>query len=224
MKDYLVAPDGITNLKKQDLKNLTILVGSSSGYWNYREGTDFTLNTATINPEDDIVISWNSSVGANVPVSGSSYWIKYMYKKVQSDYEPKLHFSLPSIEADHGPEFSSGVLSPLTIAANLLLEGQTTNGGGVYIIPTTNDSLLAYKKALKLAENIKVDTILTISQSLDVRIATLEHITKMSDMFIGKPRTTIFTNIDLDLATVKDQIIALNSNRATLFGNSFVSI
>lgn len=195
-------------------------IGNIPGYYNYTLGTDYTIDT------DKTKITW---VGTNKPVVGSVFYITYKLNKSEArgDFDPKLMFNQSQIEAEYGPEYLNGVIQPLSLGADLVLEGQTLLGGGVYCVQVTEDTEAAYKAAIDKLDKINVQTVICLKQdSLTLRNYLIEKNETMSSNLYKKFRTTfIVPNSDtLPIETVVAQRQGLDNERVTYFANKKLTI
>lgn len=204
---------------KQDIMQVTG-VGSIPGFNDYVLGTDYTLD------EQNTTITW---IGSHKPLVNSTFYVSYKLNKSEErgDYEPKLMFNQTQIKEQYGPEYLNGVIQPLTLGADLVLEGQTLLGGGVYCVQVTEDSEAAYKAAIDKLDKINVQTVICLKQdSLTLRNYLIQKNAEMSSNLYKKFRTTFIVPNSDDLT--QDQIVAqregLDNERVTYFANKKVTI
>ena len=215
--DTIKLPSGV-NATTGDITEV-ISLGNIPGFDNYVLGTDYTIDA------NNTTITWLS---ANKPVSGSTFYVSYKLNKSESrgDFEPKLMFNQTQIAETYGPEYLNGVIQPITLAADLVLEGQTLLGGGVYCVQVTADTEAAYKAAIDKLMKVNVQTVIILKQdSLSLRNYLIQNIATCSSSLYGKERTTfIIPNDDLSTDAVVAQRDALMNDRVTYFANKKVTI
>lgn len=195
-------------------------VGNIPGYYNYTLGTDYTIDS------DNTTITW---IGANKPAINSVFYITYKLNKSETrgDYEPKLMFNQTQVQQTFGPEYLNGVIQPLSLGADLVLDGQTLLGGGVYCVQVTADTVAAYKDAIDKLDKINVQTVICLKQDdLTLRNYLIQKNEEMSSNLYKKFRTTFIVPNNDDLT--QEQIVAqrqgLDNERITYFGNKKVTI
>ena len=192
-------------------------IGNVPGYYNYTLDVDYTLD------EDLTTITWISD---NKPTVGSTFYISYKLNKTAEDYEPKLMFNQTQIAETYGPEYLDGVIQPLTLGADLVLEGQTLLGGGVYCVQVTEDTEAAYKAAIDKLDKVNVQTVIILKQdSLTLRNYLIQKNEEMSSNLYKKFRTTfIVPNENLTPDAIAEQRKGLDNERITYFANQKVTI
>lgn len=194
-------------------------IGNIPGYYNYTLGTDYTIDA------DKTTITWISD---NKPMVNSTFYISYKLNKSEArgDYDPKLMFNQTQIAETYGPEYLNGVIQPLTLGADLVLEGQTLLGGGVYCVQVTEDSEAAYKAAIDKLDKINVQTVICLKQdSLTLRNYLIQKNEEMSSNLYKKFRTTfIVPNDGAEIETIIAQRQGLDNERVTYFANKKVTI
>ena len=216
--DVILLPDGSSALQN-DILMITGL-GNIPGFYNYTLGVDYTID------ELKTKITWISS---NKPSAGSTFYITYSLNKSKErgDFEPELMFNPTAIAVEYGPEYEYGVVQPLTLGADLVLEGQTLLGGGVYCCQVEEDSEAAYMAAIDKMAKINVQTIIILKQdSISLRNYLIQSINTCSSSLYGKERTTfIVPNSD---TLTEDDIVAqregLMNDRITYFANKEVTV
>ncbi len=164
------------------------------------------------------------------PTAGSSFYVTYKQYKSPEDYEPKYKYSTESIVAEYGAEYDNGVVNSLTLAANLVIEGQTVYGGGVLCCQAESNDLAGWKEAIdKLDKKVFNTYILTnqdeqIGQQLQAylknKIETLSSITYKAE------KTAFFVPPfkEWDIMTIGAYRQSLNYDRITLFGNKTCTV
>lgn len=195
-------------------------VGNIPGYYNYTLGTDYTIDN------DKTTITW---ISANKPAVNSTFYITYKLNKSEArgDYDAKLMFNQTQIAETYGPEYLNGVIQPLTLGADLVLEGQTLLGGGVYCVQVTADTEAAYKAAIDKLDKINVQTVICLKQdSLTLRNYLIQKNEEMSSNLYKKFRTTFIVpnSDDTDIETIVAQRQGLDNERVTYFANKKVTI
>lgn len=195
-------------------------VGNIPGYYNYTLGTDYTIDN------DKTTITW---ISENKPTVNSTFYITYKLNKSEArgDYDAKLMFNQTQIAETYGPEYLNGVIQPLTLGADLVLEGQTLLGGGVYCVQVTADTEAAYKAAIDKLDKINVQTVICLKQdSLTLRNYLIQKNEEMSSNLYKKFRTTFIVpnSDDTDIETVVAQRQGLDNERVTYFANKKVTI
>ena len=195
-------------------------VGSIPGFNDYILGTDYTIDA------DKTTITW---IGTHKPLANSTFYISYKLNKSETrgDFDPKLMFNQTQISEQYGPEYLNGVIQPLTLGADLVLEGQTLLGGGVYCVQVTEDTVAAYKAAIDKLDKINVQTVIILKQDdISLRNYLIEKNAEMSSNLYKKFRTTFIVPNNDDLT--QDQIVAqrqgLDNDRVTYFANKKVTI
>lgn len=216
--DTILLPSGALSVQG-DIMSITG-IGNIPGFYNYSEGVDYTID------ENKTTVTWISD---NKPSVGSVFYISYKLNKSKDrgDFNPKLLFDTTSIKTEYGPEYLNGVIQPLTLAADLVLEGQTTLGGGVYCCQVEEDTEAAYKAAIDKMSNLNIQTIIVLKQdSISLRNYLIQNINTCSSSLYGKERTTFITPNDDSLTN--DSIIAqregLMNQRVTYFANKKITI
>jgi len=216
--DAILLPSG-TPAVAGDIMEIVGL-GNIPGYYNYTLNTDYTID------EDNTTITW---IGTNKPVANSTFYITYKLNKSETrgDYDPKLMFNQTQIKEQYGPEYLNGVIQPLTLGADLVLDGQTLLGGGVYCVQVTEDTVAAYKAAIDKLDKINVQTVICLKQDdLTLRNYLIQKNEEMSSNLYKKYRTTFIVPNDDTLT--QDQIVAqrqgLDNERITYFANKKVTI
>lgn len=195
-------------------------VGNIPGYYNYTLGTDYTIDN------DKTTITW---ISANKPAVNSTFYITYKLNKSEArgDYDAKLMFNQTQIAETFGPEYLNGVIQPLTLGADLVLEGQTLLGGGVYCVQVTADTEAAYKAAIDKLDKINVQTVICLKQdSLTLRNYLIQKNEEMSSNLYKKFRTTFIVPNDdeLGIEAIVAQRQGLDNERVTYFANKKVTI
>ena len=195
-------------------------VGSIPGFYDYVEGTDYTIDA------NKTTITW---IGTHKPADNSTFYISYKLNKSEArgDYDVKLMFNQTQIAETYGPEYLNNVIQPLTLGADLVLEGQTLLGGGVYCVQVTADTVAAYKAAIDKLDKVNVQTVICLKQDdISLRNYLIEKNATMSSNLYKKFRTTFIVPNSDDLT--QDQIVAqregLDNDRVTYFANKKVTI
>lgn len=218
--DYILLPDG-TTATPSDILSVDG-IGNIPGYFNYTANIDYIISEL----DDKAVITW---LGDNKPVANSTFYISYKLNKseLRGDYDPKLLFNQSAIKETYGPEYLNGVIQPLTLAADLVLEGQTLLGGGVYCVQVTSDTEAAYKAAIDKLMKINVQTVIILKQdSLSLRNYLIQSIETCSSDLYGKERTTFIVpdSVELPVETMVAQREGLKNTRVTYFCNKLCTI
>lgn len=195
-------------------------IGNIPGYYNYTLGTDYTIDA------DNTTITW---IGTNKPALNSTFYITYKLNKSEArgDYDAKLLFNQTQIAETYGPEYLNGVVQPITLAADLVLEGQSLLGGGVYCVQVTADTVAAYKAAIDKLDKINVQTVIILKQDdISLRNYLIEKNAEMSSNLYKKFRTTFIVpnNDDLTQDAIVAQRQGLDNDRVTYFANKKVTI
>lgn len=216
--DVILLPSGLAASAGNILEVTS--VGSIPGFNDYVLGTDYTIDS------DNTTITWISN---NKPVANSVFYISYKLNKSEAngDYDPKLMFNQTQIAETYGPEYLNGVIQPLTLGADLVLEGQTLLGGGVYCVQVTEDTEAAYKAAIDKLDKINVQTVICLKQdSLTLRNYLIQKNEEMSSNLYKKFRTTFIVpnSDDLPIETIVAQRQGLDNERITYFANKKVTI
>lgn len=215
--DYIKLPNN-TNATSGDILEV-IGIGNIPGFDNYTLNTDYTLDA------NNTTITW---ISTNKPAAGSTFFISYKLNKSEErgDFEPALMFNQTSIAEKYGPEYLNNVIQPITLAADLVLEGQTLLGGGVYCCQVTADTEKAYQDAIDKLMKLDVQTIIILKQdSIALRNYLIQNIATCSSALYGKERTTfIVPNGDLSTDAIVAQRNALMNDRITYFANKQVTI
>lgn len=215
--DAIKLPNG-TNASNGDIVEI-LGIGNIPGFNNYVLNTDYTIDS------NNTTITW---ISANKPANGSVFYVSYKLAKSENrgDFDPVLLFNQTAIAEKYGPEYLNGVIQPITLAADLVLEGQTLLGGGVYCCQVTADTDAAYQDAIDKLMNINVQTIIILKQdSLSLRNYLIQNIATCSSSLYGKERTTfIVPNGDLSTDAIVAQRDALMNDRVTYFANKKVTI
>lgn len=217
-QDSILLADG-SKAKPGDLYEFDF-AGSIPGFNNYVLGTDYEINA------DKTVITWKST-STNVPATGSTYYITYKVNKKAEDYLPKQFFNSGAIELEYGPEMENGVINQLTLAADLLLEGQTTAGGGVVLCQVEKDTVAGWKAAINKMTNQSINTLICLKQDdIGVRSYLIEKIMYASADNYKHERTTFITPTSAGLTadTLAAQRKALMNDRVTFFANYEVTV
>ena len=216
--DKILLPDG-TDAEAGDITEV-VGVGNVPSFYNYVLGTDYTLDS------DNTTITWISS---NRPVKSSTFYVTYKLNKSseRGDFNPTLLFNQTSIQQVYGPEYLNGVVQPLSLAADLVLEGQTLVGGGVYCVQVEADTEAAYKAAIDKLDKINVQTVIILKQdSLTLRNYLIQKIESCSSSLYGKERTTFIVpnSNSLSVDAIVAQRAGLQNRRISYFANKKVNI
>lgn len=217
-QDAILLADG-SQAKPGDLYEFDF-AGSIPGFNNYVLGTDYEVNA------DKTVITWKTS-STNVPAAGSTYYISYKLNKKAEDYLPKQFFNSGAIELEYGPEMENGTINQLTLAASLLLEGQTTAGGGVVLCQVEKDTVAGWKAAINKMTNQNINTLICLKQDdIGVRSYLIEKVMYASADNYKHERTTFITPTSAGLTadTLAAQRKALMNDRVTFFANHEVTV
>ena len=235
--DSVLRPDG-TRMEYKDLVSV-IRIGSLPGLADFIPVTDYVIIGSegagtTESPWGGYaLISW---VGSNIPENASIFYITYNVAKDKEDYEPKLFFNPTDIQNEYGPEYADGVLQPISLAADLVLEGQTLNGGGVWccqVEAISDDELVdpaviaEYKSAIDRLTQIDVQTIIMLKQdSLPLRNYLIQNIATCSSSLYGRERTAFIVpnNDGLSAMDIIAQREGLMNDRLTYFTNKSVTV
>lgn len=216
--DAILLPSG-TAASVGDILSVTG-VGSIPGFYDYVLGTDYTIDA------NKTTITW---IGTHKPADNSTFYISYKLNKSEArgDYDVKLMFNQTQIAETYGPEYLNNVIQPLTLGADLVLEGQTLLGGGVYCVQVTADTVAAYKAAIDKLDKVNVQTVICLKQDdISLRNYLIEKNATMSSNLYKKFRTTFIVPNSDDLT--QDQIVAqregLDNDRVTYFANKKVTI
>jgi len=216
--DAILLPSGLA-ASAGDILEVTSL-GSIPGFNDYILNVDYTLDT------DNTTITW---IGDHKPVANSVFYISYKLNKSEArgDYDPKLMFNQTQISEQYGPEYINGVIQPLTLGADLVLEGQTLLGGGVYCVQVTADTNAAYKAAIDKLDKINVQTVIILKQDdIELRNYLIQKNAEMSSNLYKKFRTTFIVPNDdsLDQEAIVAQRQGLDNDRVTYFANKKVTV
>ena len=210
----------VTPVKPQRDILEVIGIGNIPGYYNYTKDVDYTIDA------NNTVITW---ISTNKPAVNSTFYITYKLNKSEErgDYDAKLLFNQTQIAETYGPEYVNNVIQPLTLGADLVLEGQTLLGGGVYCVQVKEDTVAAYKAAIDKLDKINVQTVIILKQDdLTLRNYLIQKNEEMSSNLYKKFRTTFIVPNSDDLT--QDQIVAqragLDNDRVTYFANKKVTI
>lgn len=194
-------------------------IGNIPGFFNYVLDTDYTINNS------NTMITWISN---NKPSAGSAFYITYKLNKSLSrgDFEPVLLFNQTAVKEIYGPEYLNNVVQPLTLGADLVLEGQTLVGGGVYCCQVTDDTDASYQSAINKMMLLNIQTIIILKQdSIALRNYLIQNIATCSSALYGKERTTfIVPNDTLSVDGIVAQRSALMNDRITYFANQNCTI
>lgn len=216
--DTILLPSGLPAAAGDILEVLG--VGNIPGYYNYTKDVDYVIDA------DKTTITW---ISTNKPAINSTFYISYKLNKSETrgDFDPKLMFNQTQIKEQYGPEYLNGVIQPLTLGADLVLEGQTLVGGGVYCVQVTADTIAAYKAAIDKLDKINVQTVIILKQDdISLRNYLIQKNEEMSSNLYKKFRTTFI--VPNDDALTQDQIVdqraGLDNERVTYFANKKVTI
>lgn len=217
-EDQILLPDG-SAATNGDILSIEG-IGNIPGYYNYTEGVDYTIDTGKT------TITW---ISANKPAANSTFYITYKLNKsdTRNDYDAKLMFNQTQIREQYGPEYMNGVIQPLTLGADLVLEGQSLLGGGVYCVQAKADTVAAYKEAIDKLDKINVQTVIILKQDdISLRNYLIQKNEEMSSNLYKKFRTTFIVpnSDDLDQETIVAQRSGLDNERVTYFANKKVTI
>lgn len=216
--DAILLPSGLASTEGDILE--IIGIGSVPGFYDYVLDTDYTINEAKT------TITW---IGTHKPATNSAFYVSYKLNKSETrgDFDAKLMFNQTQIAETFGPEYLNGVIQPLTLGADLVLEGQTLLGGGVYCVQVTEDTVAAYKAAIDKLDKINVQTVIILKQDdLTLRNYLIEKNATMSSNLYKKFRTTFIVpnNDDLTQDQIVGQRSGLDNDRVTYFANKKVTI
>jgi len=201
--DYLSAyANGYTGVVvSQIAKSPNVVSGSGlTGKLVSQEGLLYNLASATISSSG--TITWATGSSADIPSSGSVYYVTYTRARTASEYQPKIYTDKQSIYADKGPENNTtGILS---VAGAAVLENGAPQ---VMLVQASGSSfsLSAYQAAidsLKAKTNIRsVVAVLpsgsSITDWMNVHAYLAAHVQQMyanpqttRNMFVGTPSPT----------------------------------
>ncbi len=189
-------------------------VGKSQGYYNFIEDTDYKLN--------DYSIEWQ--VGQQAPDNGSTYYVSVKKKKGDEFYEPIQEFSKEQIVYNCGEEYETGVISELSVAADLAIEGGAEM---LYTIQTVDGTTSGYINAIDKSKDIELDTIIVTGiTNATVRNYLIDHIMEMSSDNEMKERTTIIAPVNTtdDITTIGALSSAISNTRISMIGNPKVKV
>ena len=216
--DAIKLPEGVDAADGDILE--VVGLGNISGFYNYTLDVDYTIDI------ENTTITW---ISANRPTAGSTFYNTYKLNKSaeRGDFKPVLLFNQTQIAEMFGPEYLNGVIQPLTLGADLVLEGQTLLGGGVYCVQVPDNSDASYKTAIDSLMDFNVQTVIILKQdSISLRNYLIQNLETCSSALYGKERTTfIIPNSDtLSTDTIVAQREGLMNDRVTYFANNKVTI
>ena len=236
--DYLQRTEEVTgtvlvvpNLKNRDIIDTTnfkkvISLGTLPGLNQYEEHDSYFIVEHEGSDDDpdngkaEIVWLFDNQY----PQPGSSFYVTYQNYKTDVDYEPKYMYSTEAIVNEYGPEYDNGVVNSLSLAADLVIEGQTVYGGGVLCCQVKGNNLQDWKNAIDKLDKKVFNTYILTNQSdadgnslqsyLKQKIETLSSITYKSE------KTAFFIPpFSYDIQETASYREALNYDRITLFAN-----
>ena len=243
--DYLERTEEVTGtlLVIPQLKNTDILdiefdklisvtnLGTLPGLNQYKQDQDFII---TKFEDDDPENSDNGKAQINwlynqFPESGSSFYISYKQQKSDEDYQPKYKYSTEAITTEYGAEYDNGVVNSLSLAADLVIEGQTVYGGGVLCCQVKNDTLQGWKDAIDALDKKVFNTYILTNQEGEIG-STLQNylrqkIETLSSITYKKEKTAFFVPpFSNDIQTISAYRESLNYDRITLFANKTCTV
>lgn len=232
----LVVPDLINNdiLDVQFSSLLSITnVGTLPGLNQYTFNQDYII-TEYNNENDDTdtnngkaQITWLYN---NFPVSGSSIYVSYKQYKTEEDYNPKYKYSTESIVAEYGPEYENGIVNSLSLAADLVIEGQTIYGGGVLCCQVESDDEQGWKNAIDKLDKKTFNTYILTKQEGDIGVKLQSYlknkINTLSSTMYKSEKTAFYIAPfkDWDIMQIGDYRQSLNYDRITLFANKTCTV
>ena len=236
--DYIYKTDG-TKLLYTELVNV-VRIGSLSGLADYIAGTDYTIigseGSGTVESPYGgyALINWLGT--GNMPNNASIFYITYNMAKEADDYNPKIFFNSTDIQNEYGPEYADGVLQPISLASDLVLEGQTLVGGGVWCCQVNAISddesvdptvIAKYKEAIDKIMQYDIQTVIMLKQdNLSLRNYLIQNIATCSSSLYGKERTAFIVpnNNGLSPMDIIAQREGLMNDRITYFANKSVTV
>lgn len=106
------ATNGLDLIVSPSLQTISSIsaVGTVPDLGEFVRGTDYQLTSNQVD--------W--SLAGSQPTYGSTYYVSYRRTKTDAEYAPTAYFTLADIRSSYGGEFNNGVMSPITVMANLL--------------------------------------------------------------------------------------------------------
>lgn len=177
--------------------NYTGFIGEEEEYLDIIPGITFSFNTLpaeTVNG-DKVIINTSARNPEDAPLEGSTYYVSYKFRKAEEDYEPKLFFDYDDIVAEYGnyDVTASGiVINSLALGAEIaFLNGATP----IVCVQSKDGSDYEMKKALdKLMRSLpgvdNINTVIPLTESINVGGHAVKHVDIMSNPDNGKERMT----------------------------------
>lgn len=210
-------------------------LGTLPGLNQYILNQDYIIQKIIIDDQssDDYILNGKAKIVwlyNKYPLVGSSFYITYKQFKNDKDYEPKYKYSTESITSEYGAEYDNGVVNSLSLAANLVIEGQTVYGGGVLCCQVKNDTLQGWKDAIDKLDKKVFNTYILTNQDgqigQDLQTYLKEKIDILSSITYKSEKTAFFVTPfkEWDIMTIGEYRASLNYDRITLFGNKTCTI
>lgn len=244
--DYLERNSDVTGtlLVIPQLKNTDILdiefdklisvtnLGTLPGLNQYKQDQDFIItefeDEDTENPDNGKAqINWLYN---QFPEPGSSFYVSYKQQKSDEDYQPKYKYSTEAITSEYGAEYDNGIVNSLSLAADLVIEGQTVYGGGVLCSQVKENTLQGWKNAIDALDNKVFNTYILVEQQGEfgqqLQTYLRNKIETLSSITYKKEKTAFYIPYDKDMEinTICQYREALNYQRITLFGNKTCTV
>ena len=200
-------------------------LGTLPGLNQYILNQDYIIQENSVDGYAQIVWLYNS-----YPEVGSSFYVSYKINKNDNDYQPKYMYSTAAIKNEYGPEYDNSIINSLTLAADLVIEGQTVFGGGVLCSQVKTNTLQGWKDAIDALDNKVFNTYILTGQQEEfgqqLQSYLKQKIKTLASEVYRKERTAFFvpysTNMEID--EINAYRAALNDQRITLFANKTCTI
>lgn len=190
-------------------------VGDTPGYFNYISGADYS--------QVDNTLQW---LGAKQPTSGAAYFASYKKVKGTEFYQPATYFSIDDVRTTCGPELNNGVISEITLAANLVFQAGG-DGTIVVVCQAVDGTTSGYIDALALMEKEEIDTLIVPgATNTAVLSAVIDHVGRMSTDYNQKERHAwvASSNLNDTVQTIGTLAASINSDRINLIAPPSVGI
>lgn len=205
-----------------------VSLGTLPGLNQYKQDQDYIIQKVETEDEDNgkAQITWLYN---QFPEPGSSFYISYKQQKSDEDYQPKYRYSTEAITTEYGAEYDNGVVNSLSLAADLVIEGQTVYGGGVLCCQVKNDTLQDWKDAIDKLDSKTFNTYILTNQDGEIGRSLQSYLRQkietLSSITYKKEKTAFFVppfNDDIqDISAYRE---SLDYDRITLFANKFCTV
>lgn len=205
--------DIVTGCESGDVVSV-VGVGSLPGLYDYTLTTDYLVA--------DNTIDW--SPGGSEPTTGVTYYVTFKKLKSSTYYEATAFTDIDDVRAIHGAELDDGIVSEISLAANLAF----SNGASQVICVQQESAAQSDEQAaIDKLQTEEIDYLCTPGMtSSGIQSYIYAHVNQMSSETMKKERiwfTSGVTNTDA-IATLEAQAQAFASERVVLFAPPRVEV